>query len=138
MKAKISDMLSVRSLVFAGLSLVLFLFIAGYAWSRIRPASQQPYLALDGIEHGQATDKNTLVLSGIAHNSTQLSINTFPVLLTDAQGFAHRIALSPGENHISFVLEDRFGRTQTETVSLFSTAPIADITLLENATPADN
>jgi hypothetical protein len=99
-------------------ALILILFI-GYGLVEAWPLIAGPALSVDlPPDHGVSHDGIVTVMGSSARIAT-LTLDGATLLRDEAGGFSSVLTFPPGGSILTFVATDRFGRSVTETRSLF-------------------
>lgn len=106
---------------FIQLSLVTLIFIGiiGYAYYRSKDAIWGTTITTS-IEDGSTLENNLLTITGSAPNSSQFTINGRLLLLDKKGDFIDSLLLQDGYNIIELKASDRFGRTKTKILRLYT------------------
>lgn len=89
---------------------LLFLGIAGYAYSRTRNVIAGVSITLPDIEDGQTFTDPVVEMKGRAKNAVKVLLNDREIGVDKDGNFDELLLLLPGYNIITLEAEDRFGK----------------------------
>ncbi|HRH31440.1 MAG TPA: hypothetical protein PK950_02130 [Candidatus Paceibacterota bacterium] len=105
---------------------LLFLGIVGYAYYRSKDAIFGITIA-SSIEDGAILDSKLLTLTGNAPHTSRFTVNGREILLDKNGDFTDTLLLQEGYTILDMEASDRFGRTKSKVIRLYTkpdTAPI--------------
>lgn len=99
-----------------GIVLVLLL---GYGAVKALPILSGPSLLVDIPSDYTTFPEGFIGVSGVAHNTEAVFLNGTPVLIDPEGRFQRQVWLPQGGSILTFVARDRFGRSVTETRTVY-------------------
>ncbi len=107
-----------------GLVSLLFIFIVGYAYYRSKDAIFGITITTS-IEDGTALDSKLLTLTGNAPHTAKFTIDGREILLDKNGDFTDTLLLQEGYTILDLEASDRFGRTKSKTIRVYTKPPTA-------------
>ena len=107
---------------------LLFFGMLGYAYYRSKDAIFGITIA-SSIEDGAVLDSKLLTLTGNAPHTSRFTVNGREILLDKNGDFTDTLLLQEGYTILDMEASDRFGRTKSKVIRLYTTPNTAPIVL---------
>lgn len=98
------------------LMLTLFIMLVGYGLFEARRIIAGPTIVITSPKNGSATSTQALVITGIAHNISFLTIDDKPAYTDGAGNFSLTLSPPTGYTVVTVAATDRFGRSNRKSV----------------------
>ena len=95
------------------------LFLGGYGLVEAWPLLYGPSLSLDTPQDGASVPGGIVTVVGEAPRAAKLTLNGAPLLHDQSGDFSSTLTFPLGGSLLTFVATDRFGRTVTETRTIY-------------------
>lgn len=92
---------------------IAIVFVVGYAIFEFRWFIQGPIISIKEPVDGESFDENPIKISGEAKNISHLTLNDWPISISNKGAFEEKFLLSPGYNVLKLESQDKFGRKKT-------------------------
>ena len=99
-------------------ALVLILLLGYGAW-KASALLLGPSIVLTSPQDGETIPDGVVRIQGVAHRTETLTFDGAPFLIDTHGGFAGSLVLPQGNGILTLTAADRFGRTRTETRTVF-------------------
>lgn len=107
---------------------LLFLAIVGYAYFRTKDAIFGTTITTS-VEDGAVFDSKLLTLTGSVPHAARFTVNGRELLLDKNGDFTDTLLLQEGYTILDMEASDRFGRTKSKVIRLYTTPNTAPIVL---------
>jgi hypothetical protein len=101
-----------------GAALVLILLILYGGW-KAWPLIRGPRIVIDSPIDYTSYPNGLITVSGVAHNTEALFLDGGPLPIDPEGHFTKQIYFPSGGSILTFTARDRFGRTETETRTVY-------------------
>lgn len=98
---------------------IVLLALLGYGFVEAEPILVGPTLTISTPENGALVASGIVSVSGTAKRATTLTLDGAPLLPDQSGSFSTTLAFPKGTSILTVVAKDRFGRTITNTRSIF-------------------
>ena len=101
------------------LILAVFLILLGYGLKEAWPLIMGPTLSITSPYDGESFPSGVVTVSGQARRAAVLTLDGAPLLHEESGSFSSTLTFPHGGSILTFVAIDRFGKTVTETRTIF-------------------
>jgi cytoskeletal protein RodZ len=91
----------------------IFVVIAGFLFFQYRAAIFNPSIKIESPKEGESINSLTLIVKGKTDPASTLVIDNKQVPIENNGNFSKEIAVFPGDNTLTFRVENKFGRVTT-------------------------
>ncbi len=113
-----SDRRKIKYFIKVWVALGAIAIVLGYGAYRAKDFAEGPTITVDAPQDGRVFSESLVTLSGTAHNLSFLTLNDSKIFTDESGTWSERILLSKGYNVLTLKAQDRFGRTEVNTLQL--------------------
>ena len=107
-----------RKFMKMGIISLCVVFIIGYSLYEAKKLVTGPNITLTYPLNGATVSDSLLPITGIAKNTTNISLNDKKIYVDEKGNFNEQVLLSYGYNVVSVKAEDKFGRSTEKTLEV--------------------
>lgn len=107
-----------RKVLFIALLTWFSLTVLGYGIYKAMPIFLGPKIEISSPKNGEIVEGTSISVSGTLLRAKTFYINGIPTAFTEGGFFQTKLAVYPGSNILTLEVQDRFGRTISETLNI--------------------